>query len=176
MARRLDRPLFIIDIAVPRDTDPTVRDLPGVTLVDVDGLKTVIDEKLEVRREAIPQVEEIIEEFIARFGAWYQSRLAVPVITSLTQKAEAIRMSELARLLGRCPDLSEREKMLVTGMSMTIVSKFLHSVVVKIRDKATSNHAEVIAQARLLDELFELDLADRMAELLPPAYISDADE
>ncbi len=176
MARRLDRPLFIIDIAVPRDTDPTVRELPGVTLVDVDGLKTVIDEKLEVRREAIPQVEEIIEEFIARFGAWYQSRLAVPVITSLTQKAEAIRMSELARLFGRCPELSEREKMLVTGMSMTIVSKFLHSVVVKIRDKATSNHAEVIAHARLLDELFELDLADRMAELLPPAYISDADE
>jgi glutamyl-tRNA reductase len=176
MAQRPDRPLFIIDIAVPRDTDPSVRELPGVTLVDVDGLKTVIDERLGVRREAIPQVEEIIEEFIARFGAWYQSRLAVPVIASLTQKAEAIRTNELARLFGRCPELSEREKMLVTGMSMTIVSKFLHSVVVKIRDKATSNHAEAIAQARLLDELFELNLADRMAELLPPALVSDADE
>jgi glutamyl-tRNA reductase len=176
MAQRPDRPLFIIDIAVPRDTDPSVRELPGVTLVDVDGLKTVIDERLGVRREAIPQVEEIIEEFIARFGSWYQSRLAVPVIASLTQKAEAIRTNELARLFGRCPELSEREKMLVTGMSMTIVSKFLHSVVVKIRDKATSNHAEAIAQARLLDELFELNLADRMAELLPPALVSDADE
>ncbi|HTC29193.1 MAG TPA: glutamyl-tRNA reductase [Candidatus Acidoferrum sp.] len=176
MAQRPDRPLFIIDIAVPRDTDPSVREIPGVTLVDVDGLKTVIDERLGVRREAIPQVEEIIEEFIARFGAWYQSRLAVPVIASLTQKAEAIRTNELARLFGRCPELSEREKMLVTGMSMTIVSKFLHSVVVKIRDKATSNHAEAIAQVRLLDELFELNLADRMAELLPPALVSDADE
>jgi glutamyl-tRNA reductase len=176
MAQRPDRPLFIIDIAVPRDTDPSVREIPGVTLVDVDGLKTVIDERLGVRREAIPQVEEIIEEFIARFGAWYQSRLAVPVIASLTQKAEAIRTNELARLFARCPELSEREKMLVTGMSMTIVSKFLHSVVVKIRDKATSNHAEAIAQVRLLDELFELNLADRMAELLPPALVSDADE
>jgi glutamyl-tRNA reductase len=176
MAQRPDRPLFIIDIAEPRDTDPSVREIPGVTLVDVDGLKTVIDERLGVRREAIPQVEEIIEEFIARFGAWYQSRLAVPVIASLTQKAEAIRTNELARLFGRCPELSEREKMLVTGMSMTIVSKFLHSVVVKIRDKATSNHAEAIAQVRLLDELFELNLADRMAELLPPALVSDADE
>ncbi len=176
MARRPDRPLFIIDIAVPRDTDPSVRELPGVTLVDVDGLKTVIDERLDVRREAIPQVEEIIEEFIARFGAWYQSRLAVPVIASLTQKAEAIRTSELARLFGRAPELSEREKMLVTGMSMTIVSKFLHSVVVRIREKATSNHAEAIAQARLLDELFELNLAARMAELLPAPLVSDADE
>ena len=176
MACRPDRPLFIIDIAVPRDTDPLVREIPGVTLVDVDGLKTVIDERLGVRREAIPQVEEIIDEFIARFGAWYQSRLAVPVIASLTQKAEAIRTSELARLFGRAPELSEREKMLVTGMSMTIVSKFLHSVVVKIREKATSNHAEAIAQARLLDELFELNLADRMAELLPPVLIPDTDE
>jgi glutamyl-tRNA reductase len=176
MERRPDRPLFIIDIAVPRDADPAVREIPNVTLIDIDGLKNVVDEKLEVRRESIPQVEEIIDEFIGRFGAWYQSRLAVPVITSLTQKAEAIRLAELARLLARCPELTEREKMLVTGMSMTVVSKFLHSVVVKIREKATSNHAEAIAQARLLDELFELNLASRMAELLPPTLVSDADE
>jgi glutamyl-tRNA reductase len=176
MERRLTRPLFIIDIAVPRDTDPAVREIPNVTLVDIDGLKTAVDEKLDVRREAIPHVEEIIDEFIARFGAWYQSRLAAPVIASITQKAEAIRLGELSRLFGRTPELTEREKMLITGMSMTIVSKFLHSVVVKIREKAMSNHAEAISQARMLDELFELNLADRMAELLPQTFVSDADE
>ncbi len=176
IAQRPQRRLFIIDIAVPRDTDPTVREIDGVTLVDIDGLKSVIDEKLEVRREAIPHVEEIIDEFMARFGAWYQSRLAAPVIASITQKAEAIRLAELSRLFGRTPELTEREKMLITGMSMTIVSKFLHSVVVKIREKATSNQAEAITQARMLDELFELNLADRMAELLPPTLVSDADE
>jgi glutamyl-tRNA reductase len=176
MAFRPERSLCIIDIAVPRDTEPTAATVPNVTLLDIDALKSVVDEKLEVRREAIPQVEEIIEEFIARFGAWYQSRLAVPVISSLTQKAESIRMAELARLFARCPDLSEREKMLVTGMSMTVVSKFLHSVVVKIREKATSNHAEALSQARMLDELFELNLADRIAELLPPVHITDVDE
>ncbi len=167
MARRPERPLFIIDIAVPRDVDPAVAALPGVALVDIDGLKSVIDEKLEVRREAIPQVEEIIDEFIARFGEWYQSRLAIPVIASLTQKAETIRERELERLFKRCPDLSERERMLVTGMSMTIVSKMLHSVVVRIREKATTNHAEAIVHARMLDELFELNLAEQVAELLP---------
>ncbi|HTX56370.1 MAG TPA: glutamyl-tRNA reductase [Candidatus Acidoferrales bacterium] len=176
MALRPQRPLFIIDIAVPRDTDPTVREIDNVTLVDIDGLKSVVEEKLDVRREAIPQVEEIIDEFIARFGSWYQSRVAAPIIASITQKAEAIRLAELARLFGRCPELSEREKLLVTGMSMTIVSKFLHSVVVKIREKATSNYAEAITQARMLDELFELNLSARMAELLPPTLHSDADE
>jgi glutamyl-tRNA reductase len=176
MARRPERPLFIIDIAVPRDADPTVREIPRVGLVDIDGLKSVVDEKLGVRREAIPEVEEIIDEFIGRFGAWYQSRVAAPVIASITQKAESIRTAELERLFARCPDLTEREKMLVTGMSMTVVSKFLHSVVVKIREKATSNHAEAISQARMLDELFELNLSGRIAELLPPALVSDLDE
>jgi glutamyl-tRNA reductase len=176
MERRLERPLFIIDIAVPRDADPAVREIANVGLVDIDGLRSVVDEKLEVRREAIPEVEEIIDEFLARFGQWYQSQLAVPVISSITQKAEAIRLCELERLFARCPDLSEREKLLVTGMSMTIVSKFLHSVVVKIREKATSNHAEAISHARMLDELFELNLTSRMAELLPPTLLADVDE
>jgi glutamyl-tRNA reductase len=176
MARRPQRPVFLIDIAVPRDVDPDVCTIDNVALVDVDGLRTVVDRTLEMRRASIPQVEEIIDEFIARFGAWYQSRLAVPVIASLTQKAESIRTSELARLFSRAPELTEREKMLVTGMSMTIVSKLLHSVVVKIREKATSNHAEAISQARMLDELFELNLADRIAELLPPAAFADLDE
>lgn len=174
MAQRPDRPLFIIDIAVPRDADPAVATIPNVSLVDIDGLKTVVDEKLDVRREAIPAVEEIIDEFIDRFSAWYRSRLAVPVIASLTQKAEAIRVKELERLLSRCPELSEREKMLVTGMSMTIVSKLLHSVVTKIREKATSNHAEALMHARMLNELFELNLAERIAELMPHPQLADA--
>lgn len=177
MARRPDRPLFIIDIAVPRDADPDVAAIPNVSLVDIDGLKSVVDERLMIRREAIPQVEEIIDEFIARFGQWYQARVAVPVISSLTKKAESIRVNELAKLFARCPDLTEREKMLVTGMSMTIVSKLLHSAVTRIREKATKNHAEALSHARVLDELFELDIASAVAELLPPHPLpADVDE
>ncbi|MBV8117968.1 MAG: glutamyl-tRNA reductase [Candidatus Eremiobacteraeota bacterium] len=174
MERRPERPLFIIDIAVPRDADPSIASIPNVSLIDIDGLKNAVDEKLDVRREAIPAVEEIIEEFIDRFSAWYRSRLAVPVIASLTQKAEAIRVFELERLFSRCPELTEREKMRVTGMSMTVVSKLLHSVVVKIREKATSNHAEALMHARMLDELFELNLAERIAELVPHPQLADA--
>jgi glutamyl-tRNA reductase len=175
MARRPDRPLFIIDIAVPRDAEPTIVEIPNVALVDVDGLKSVVDEKLEVRREAIPQVEEIIEEFVERFGSWYRARLAVPVIAAVTQKAEAIRIAELERVFSRTPEMSERERMLVTGMSMTIVSKLLHSVVVKLREKLTTDRAEAIAHALVLDELFELHLSEQMAELLPKPARNDAE-
>lgn len=159
MERRADRPLFIIDIAVPRDAHPDVAEIPNVALVDIDGLKSHVEEKLETRREAIPHVEEIIEEYLRRFGQWYQSRAAVPVIASLTRKAEAIRIAELERLFARCPDLSARERMLVTGMSMTIISKLLHTAVTRVRERALSNHSEALADVRLLDELFELNIA-----------------
>ncbi|GAC1577532.1 MAG: glutamyl-tRNA reductase [Candidatus Elarobacter sp.] len=157
MLTRPDRPLFIVDIAVPRDVDPEVARIAGVALVDVDELKDVVDVTLEKRREAIPLVEEIIAGHVERFQQWYQSRVAVPVIASLTQKAEAIRQAELERLFARCPELTERERMLITGTSMTIVSKLLHSAIVRIRDKAVENRAEALSHARMLDELFELE-------------------
>jgi glutamyl-tRNA reductase len=160
MARRPDRPLFVVDIAVPRDVDPSVTEIPNVSLVDIDGLKSVVDERLELRREAIPQVEEIIAEYVQRFESWYRARVAVPVIARLTQKAEAIRAAELERLIARCPELDDRERMLITGMSLTIVSKLLHSAILKIREKATNDRAEALSSARVLEDLFELDLID----------------
>lgn len=171
MASRPQRHLFIVDIAVPRDVDPGVAEVDNVALVDVDGLKSVVSERLDLRREAVPAVEAIIREYVARFESWYQSRATLPVIARLTQKAETIRAREVERLLARCPELSERERMLVVGMSMTIVSKLLHSVILKIRNKATVDRAEALSNARVLDELFELDIAgeiaDSMARALP---------
>jgi glutamyl-tRNA reductase len=156
LLRRPARPLTIIDIAVPRDVDPEVARIPNVHLVDIDALQTVVDDKLDRRRAAIPLVEEIIAEHTERFCQWYQSRVAVPVISSLTQKAEAIRAAEVDRLFARCPELTERERMLITGMSLTIISKLLHTAVVKIRDKAVENRAEALTHAQILDELFDL--------------------
>ena len=157
MRARPARPLFIVDIAVPRDVEAAAGELDGVELVDIDHLKDVVDETLERRRGAVPLVEEIVAEHALRFAHWQQSRVAVPVVTSLVQKAEAIREREIERLFARCPDLSERERMLVTGASLTIVSKLLHGVVTNVRDLASSNHAEAITLAALLEQLFELD-------------------
>jgi glutamyl-tRNA reductase len=159
MTRRPQRPLFVVDIAVPRDVDPAVASIDNVALVDVDGLKSVVNERLELRREAIPAVEKIISEHVERFEDWYRSRATLPVISRLTQKAESIRAREIERLFARCPELGQRERTLVIGASMTIVSKLLHSVILKIRNKASIDHAEALSHARVLDELFELNIA-----------------
>jgi glutamyl-tRNA reductase len=173
MALRPERPLFVVDIAVPRDAEPDVATVPNVTLVDIDGLKSVVDEKLGVRRASIPEVEEIVTEYAAHFGHWYGTRAAVPLIATLTQKAEAIRVGELERLFARCPELTERERMLVTGMSMTVVSKLLHSAIVKIADKVSGDANEALSHARVLDELFELNLTDHIAGLIANPIAAD---
>jgi glutamyl-tRNA reductase len=174
MAARPDRPLLVIDIAVPRDADPQIAQIPNVSLIDIDGLKATIEKTLDARRSAIAEVEEIVSEHVERFARWYHSRIAVPVIAMLTQKAESIREAELQRLFARCPELTERERMLITGATMTIVSKMLHSVILKIREKATLDRAEALSHARVLDELFELNLAEHIAGLVPHAVGADA--
>jgi glutamyl-tRNA reductase len=176
MLSRPQRPMFIVDIAVPRDVDPEVTRIPGVGLVDVDALKDVVDVTLEKRREAIPLVEEIIAGHVERFQQWYQSRIAVPVIASLTKKAESIREAELERLFARIPDLTERERALITGTSLTIVSKLLHSAIVRIRDKAAENHAEALTHAKMLDELFELQALSGESPFTPALPLEDPDE
>lgn len=174
MSRRPGRPLLFLDIAVPRDVDPAVMDIPNVGLADIDALKSVIDRKLEVRREAIPHVEEIVGEYVDRFTGWYRSRTAVPVIASLHRKAETIRAAEVERLFGRCPDLSDREKMLITGASLTIISKLLHTAVTKVRDKAANNHIDAVAHAQILDDLFELNVTGELANFLAASPGSNA--
>jgi glutamyl-tRNA reductase len=158
MAKRPGRPLFIVDIAVPRDVDPNVAEVSNIALADIDALKGIVEVTLEQRREEIPLVEEIIAEHAGRYTHWYQSRVAVPVVTSLVQKAEAIREAEIERLFARCPELTERERMLVTGASLTIISKLLHGVVTALRQRATSNRAEALSLAQMLEELFDLGL------------------
>ncbi len=134
----------------------TCASFPGVTLADVDALKGLVDLTLERRRTAIPFVEEIIAEHGARFAQWYRSRVAAPVVASLYARAEAVRAAEIERLFARCPELTERERMLITGASLSIISKLLHNAVTKLRERATADGADAKSLEAMLDELFDL--------------------
>lgn len=158
MLARSGRAMFVIDIAVPRDVDPQVATIPNVRVVDIDTMTESVDVTLEHRRAAIPMVETIIALGVNDFNLWYRSRPAIPIISSLARKAEVIRSAEVERLLARCPELNRRQRERVTGMSLTIVSKLLHSVIAGIRSQAVSAGDEIDAQARLLDVLFDLRL------------------
>jgi glutamyl-tRNA reductase len=156
MRERTGRPLFLIDIAVPRDVDPSVAEIPGVLVADIDQLSKTVDSTLEHRQQAIPLVEDIIHAHVVQFEQWHRSRVTAPTVASLARKAEALREAELARFFARCPELDKRQRMLVTGLSLRIVSKLLHPAITSIRDCADEHVAETVERARLIHEIFAL--------------------
>ena len=99
LPNRQERPLVIIDIAVPRDVDPAVGDLPGVRLFDIDHLEASLDANLAMRQAAVPQVEAIVQEDLAGALDWLQSREVVPVIESLRRRSAELAEAEIEETL-----------------------------------------------------------------------------
>jgi len=152
VAQRDARPLLLIDIAVPRDVDPAVRELPHVHLYDIDDLRAVSEENLEARQREVEKVEALVEEEMVRFSEWWRSRGVIPTVAALRERAEQIRREEVARTLRRLPDLSEEERRRVEAMASAIVKKLLHAPIVYLK---SSGDAERHTSA--LRELFDLD-------------------
>lgn len=155
MADRPERPLCIIDIAVPRDVDPAVVHIPGVCLHDVDDLQHVIEETLEERRANIPAVENIIDEEIDHFWADYQSRSVVPTIRKLREQAEALRQAELAWAYNRLSPDSDQARALIDQLSHRLMNKMLHHLTRNLRDKAAQEDGALVAE--MARELFGLE-------------------
>jgi glutamyl-tRNA reductase len=149
---RRRRPLFFIDIAVPRDLDPAINELEGCYLYDIDDLEAVVAETLSGRRAEAERAEELVAEEAERFAAWRASLDVVPAIASLRERAEQIRRSELARVDGR---LSERERRTVDSVTQQILNKLLHLPTVRMKEAAAGANGTSYADA--LRHLFGLD-------------------
>lgn len=151
-ARGDRRSLFIVDIAVPRDVDPSVGDIPGVILRDIDDLRGVVESNLGGRLAEVANVEEIIGEELDRFLQWERSTEAVPTISALRDKAEEIRLAEINRVRASL-DPGQRE--VVEQVTTKIIAKLLHDPVTKTKELASSKQGHLYLEA--LRELFELD-------------------
>lgn len=148
------RPLLIVDIAVPRDVDPAVGRLSGVTLLDMDDLKGFADKAVAGRRAELPAVEVIVADEVDRYFAVAAERRAVPVVVGLREKAEVIRRAELDRLQPRLSGLDAGQRRAVEGLTRGLVAKLLHDPTVNVKAAAGSPHGEQLADA--LRQLFEL--------------------
>lgn len=156
MAKRGGRDLAVIDIAVPRDVDPYVRQEPGVHLFNMDDLKGSMDEALAARRQEIPRVEAIIAEEMGDLKRSLQELRIKPLIADLRQKAEAIRQRELQRTLRFLGgDLDEDTLKHVQHLSRSLVNKLLHEPTLRLREQASNGQAEAYAEA--VRDLFNLD-------------------
>lgn len=153
MARR-SKPLVIIDIAVPRDVEPTVQQVDGVYLYDVDALQHFVDEALQERQKSIPFVEAIVAEEIDNFAHQRRKLTVRPTISDLHAKAEVIRQKELMRVLKRLPDVDETVRIQLEKFSQSLVKKMLHQPTVVLKSHAENGQADQYAAT--VRELFDL--------------------
>jgi glutamyl-tRNA reductase len=139
--RRRNRPLFLIDIAVPRDIDPAAGDIDNVYLYNIDHLQDVVDTNREVRRAEAMKAEEIIAEEVAVFESWYNALAVVPTIVSLREKMEGIMKGELERSSSWMKNLNEEERTRVEILTASIINKILHDPMTGLKEESRDKDA-----------------------------------
>jgi glutamyl-tRNA reductase len=147
LARRRGRPVFFIDIAVPRDLDPAINDVEGCYLYDIDDLERVVAESVAGRREEAVRAAAIVNEEADAFRAWQLSLDVVPAIASLRAQAESIRRAELRRAEGRLASLSPSQRQAVEALTSQIVAKLLHRPTIRMKEAATAADGALYADA-----------------------------
>ncbi len=152
--RRRTEPIFIIDIAVPRDVDPGVAAIEQVFLYNVDDLQSIVHENLSRRAAEIDRAERIVAEELARFGSWRRSRGAIPTVVALRQRFEAIRRAELQRLDGKLAGLPPDARARVDEITRLLVEKLLLEPTEQL--KALPDEETQAAYTEAVNRLFRL--------------------
>jgi glutamyl-tRNA reductase len=153
--KREQRPLFMLDLGVPRNFDPAIGDELGVYLYSLDDLKIACDRNLKARAAELPKAEQIIQTETEAFIAAAHRRLAAPVITGLRRNLEEPKQAELQRLFKKLPDLDERTRAEITQFADRLVNKLLHPPLESIRDAAQEGPPHGLLDA--LRRLFRLE-------------------
>ncbi len=147
-------PLVMVDIAMPRDIDPSIRDLDDVVLADMDDLRAFVDANLESRRREVPAVRSIIDEEIERYLAAAGSREVAPLVAALRGRASEIRDGELARFSSRVDALTPEARATLDAVLAGVLGKMLHEPTAALKDSAATPRGDRLAAA--LRELFDL--------------------
>ncbi|MDW8103695.1 MAG: glutamyl-tRNA reductase [Armatimonadota bacterium] len=150
--RRADRPLVVLDLGVPRNTDPAVRLLPFVRLYDLEDLKALSDAHYEARAREIPAALRIIEEEREDYLNWWQTRGAAPLIAALQERAEQVRQQQLEWALPKLGELTDHQKRVIEQMTSRLVKQLIHQPISELRSIA--DEEEVLP---LFARLFGLD-------------------
>jgi glutamyl-tRNA reductase len=141
-AGRRRRPLFLIDIAVPRDVDPEAARLPGVFLYDLDDLKSVSEANLRERQKEAAAAETLVEREVQAFLDWRRSLDVVPLLVELRRRADEIRRTEIEKARKRLGNLTPEQEQALEAATTAIVNKLLHAPTVHLKEIASNGHAE----------------------------------
>jgi glutamyl-tRNA reductase len=155
LASRPDRPMLLVDLAVPRQVEPAVATLAGATVLNMDHLSKFISSRLDERRAEVPVVEQIVVDEVERYGTSMAARSVAPLVSSLHDRAEEIRRAELARFESRVRHLDAHEREALEAMTKRVVAKLLHTPTVNLKAAAGTARGEGLADA--FRDLFGLE-------------------
>lgn len=157
VSARGDRPLCILDIALPRDVDPSVGALDNVFLYDLDDLQEVVAANLAVRRAQLPSAEQVIDGEVERYWYWLAGLAAVPVVAGFRAAMDRVREEEMSHAMRRLGDLTPAQREAVERFSRSLMNKFLHEPSIRLRAAAANGRGLGIVDAARY--LFALDQA-----------------
>ena len=173
--QRRNRPIFLIDITVPRNIDPAVKDVDNAFIFDIDDLKAHVGHNQDERLKEAATAEKLVKEEVESMVAWVRGLEATPTIVALRKKAEDIKKTELEKAFHRLGDLSEKDRDAVEGLASAIVNKLLHGPLVTLKAEAQSqNGFAFIEAARRFFELREREIHPIESSLEDPALGADA--
>ncbi len=161
MLKRKNRPMFFIDIAVPRDVDPEVNKLDGIFVYDIDDLQSVVSSHVDERRREALRAEAIIETEVERFLARLQTLDVVPTIVSLQEHLETIRQAEIDRMRGRLGELSPEQELAIDAMTRGMINKIMHTPITTLKSAAREEATTVIDLVRRLFNLRDKDAEEK---------------
>jgi len=154
VVERRAAPLLVVDVAVPRDVDPSVADLADVTLLDMDDLRSFADAGVDVRRREVASVQALLDVELDRFVSVASAREVAPLVSALRARADELRRAELERFASRLSNLDPDERDAVEALTSGIIGKLLHDPTVELKEAAGSPRGERLAEA--LRDLFSL--------------------
>ncbi len=159
------RTVFLIDISVPRNINPAVREIPGVRLYDIDDLQVVVDRNLAEREAAAVECERIIDEEMDAFLKWHNSLFVIPTVVALKEKGNSIKEAELERALSRMGSLTDKQKKVISSMASSIVNQLLHDPITNLKEYASTHQGHLYTE--ILQNLFDLEVEGQAVRRRP---------
>lgn len=154
---RMNRPMFLIDISVPRNIDPAVRHVDNAFLFDIDDLKHRVEQNRAERLQEAEKAERMVVEEMVMLREWMKSLEVTPTIVALRSRVDEIKRAEVEKALGRLAHLSPQDRDLVEGMASSIVNKLIHSTMVTLKSEVSSDSGAAFVEAAR--RFFNLDQA-----------------
>lgn len=159
MKKRNHNTLFFIDIAVPRDIDPTINDVSNAYVYDIDDLKNIVESNIEQRGRETVKAQRFIDEAVVKFDKWMESLAVVPTIKALNDKMTSIINAECSKTLSGLKHLSEKDMNAIQRMAKAIAAKAIHDPILFLRD--TGDHRDDSLYLNVAQQLFNLEIPEK---------------